>query len=116
MPRGRKVKETEDTKKLHKAGDESATQSNVPAPKKPTAKRTAPRKKSDEKAMAETIILQSAGVEWNVAELRKKVIDAYVSEGHRQGWIKTLELYVKPEDRKVYYVINGKTTGSVNIE
>ncbi len=68
MPRGRKVKETEDTKKLHKAGDESATQSNVPVPQKPTAKRTAPRKKSDEKAMAETIILQSAGDEHLLGE------------------------------------------------
>lgn len=115
MPRGRKVKESEDTKKLRKAGDESAVRSNIPEPKRAIAKRAAPGKKTDVKAMVETIILQSAGVEWNVAELRKRVIDAYVSEGHRQGWIKTLDLYVKPEEHKVYYVINGKTTGSVDI-
>lgn len=115
MPRGRKVKESEDTKKLRKTRDESAAQADIPEPKKATAKKSAPSKKSAEKTMTETIILQSAGVEWNVAELRKKVIDAYVSEGHRQGWIKNLDLYVKPEEHKVYYVINGKTTGSVDI-
>lgn len=115
MPRGRKAKESEDTKKLRKAGDESAAQANIPEPKKVAAKKSAPSKKSAAKTMEETIILQSAGVEWNVAELRKRVIDAYISEGHRQGWIKNLELYVKPEERKVYYVINGKTTGSVDI-
>ena len=115
MPRGRKVKESEDTQKVRKAGYESAAQADIPESKKATARKSAPSKKSAAKTMAETIILQSAGVEWNVAELRKRVIDAYVSEGHRQGWIKTLELYIKPEEHKVYYVINGKTTGSVDI-
>jgi len=116
MPRGRKAKESEDTKKLRKAGDESAGQADTPETQKATARKSAPSKKPAAKTMTETIILQSAGVEWNVAELRKRVIDAYVSEGHRQGWIKTLDLYVKPEEHKVYYVINGKTTGSVDIE
>ncbi len=91
-------------------------------PKAPTGeekmapKRATPKKRADNGAMKETIILQSAGIEWNVAELREKVIATYVAEGHRQGWIKQLELYVKPEEHRVYYVINGKTTGSIGIE
>ena len=34
---------------------------------------------------------------------------------HRASSVKKLTLYVKPEDRKAYYVINDKTTGSVEL-
>lgn len=116
MPKEKKAKESETVKKPSEATVEVAAKPETPAPKKAPAKRTVPSKKADEKAVVETIILQSAGVEWNVADLRARVVDAYVSEGHRQSSIKTLELYVKPEERKVYYVINGKTTGSVSVD
>ena len=32
---------------------------------------------------------------------------------HKISDIKSMELYVKPEDYAVYYVINGDTTGKV---
>ncbi len=72
--------------------------------------------KTKDKTVAETIILQSAGGEWNVAEIKERVIAAYVAEGHRRGRISSLTLYMKPEERKVYYVINDKINGSIDIE
>ncbi len=116
MPKGRKAKGPETVKKPRETGTAPAVPSDLSAPKKPAAKKAAPRKKAAGQAMKETIILQSAGVEWNVAEIREKVMTSYLAEGHRRGWIKTLALYVKPEERRVYYVINEKITGSVEIE
>jgi len=109
MARGRKKKMSEEV------------QTEVPetaqsTEKKPRAKGAAPKMKSEGKVLQETIVLQSAGVEWNIAELRQKVIDAYIASGHRWGNVKSLELYIKPEERKVYFVINGKVTDSVSID
>lgn len=62
----------------------------------------------------EEVILQYGGTDWNIADLKEKVISAYVAEGHRRGRISKLVLYVKPEENKVYFVINGKNTGNID--
>lgn len=61
----------------------------------------------------EEVFLQFGGEEWNVAQLKQAAQDAYVAEGHRASTIKKLSVYVKPEERKAYYVVNDKITGSV---
>ncbi len=108
MPRGRKAKIDATAKPEPLADDLS-----------PTAKKSSTRKvkagKKDEKAMTESIILQSAGIACDVNEVKERVIAAYVAAGHRRGRISKLEIYLKPEDRKAYYVINAKTTGSIDI-
>ena len=38
---------------------------------------------------------------------------AWTKSGRRIGEIKTMTLYVKPEENAVYYVINGIDTGAV---
>lgn len=77
---------------------------------------TAAKKATAEKPIAETIILQSAGTEWNVADVKERVLAAYVAQGHRRGRVSELTLYLKPEEHKAYYVINGKTTGDITID
>ena len=42
-------------------------------------------------------------------------VGSFVAEGHRAGCIKTLNIYVKPEEYKAYYVINDKFFGSVDL-
>ena len=48
----------------------------------------------------------------------KQISQEEAVEAVKAAWtgetIKTLELYVKPEDGAVYYVINGSETGKVN--
>lgn len=39
----------------------------------------------------------------------------YVADGHRESSIKSLQVYVKPQDYKAYYVINGKIKGDINL-
>ena len=38
---------------------------------------------------------------------------AWTKAGNKVGDIKTITLYVKPEESAVYYVINGTETGKV---
>ena len=64
-------------------------------------------------AREEAVLLQYGGREWDMAGLRDQVIAGYVAEGHRASSIKKLALYVKPEDGKAYFVINGKITGDI---
>ena len=66
-------------------------------------------------ARKEDVILQFGGQEWNTAELVERAKAAYAAEGHRMSSIKTIRLYVKPEEQKAYYVINDKATGSIEL-
>lgn len=45
-----------------------------------------------------------------VADVKK----AWTEAGNKVGDMKTVELYIKPEEATVYYVINGTETGKVN--
>ena len=44
-----------------------------------------------------------------VAAIKKAWTDA----GHKVGDMKTLDLYIKPEEAAVYYVINQTETGKI---
>ena len=89
------------------------------AAKKPAAKKAAPKKatavKTAAKKVAETLVIQAAGNEWDVDAVKEQVIADYVAAGHQRSGISSLTVYIKPEERKAYYVINGKTSGSADI-
>ena len=40
---------------------------------------------------------------------------AWTEAGNKVGDMKTVELYIKPEEASVYYVINGTETGKVEL-
>ena len=40
---------------------------------------------------------------------------AWTESGNKVGDMKTVELYIKPEEAAVYYVINGTDTGKVEL-
>ena len=85
----------------------------MPSPKKKSAKKTTAKK---EKEAAKTdIVLQYQSVETSLVSLEDKVKAQFVAEGHRAGCIRTLNIYVKPEEYKAYYVINDKFSGSVDL-
>lgn len=63
----------------------------------------------------EEVFVQFAGEEYVVEEVMEKARAAYVAEGHRASGIKSLRLYIKPEERKAYYVINEKAAGSIEL-
>ncbi len=85
----------------------------APAKKAP-AKKATPAKAA--KAEIKTALyVQFAGNEATEADIIDKVKAAYVAEGHKESAIKEINLYVKPEEYAVYYVINDKASGKVNL-
>ena len=84
--------------------------------KKEPAKKAPAKKATPAKAeIKTTLYVQFAGNEATEADIIDKVKAAYVAEGHKESAIKEINLYVKPEEYAVYYVINDKAIGKVNL-
>ena len=87
------------------------------APKKTAAKKEnapkAPAKRAVKKT--ESVILQYAGREVKTADILNKVTEAFVSAGNKEADMKDVTVYVKPEENKAYYVINGTVSGAVEL-
>ena len=69
--------------------------------------------KAEKPAVTQNVYVQFAGLEISTADLTAKVTEEWVALGHRASSIKSLDLYVKPEDMAAYYVINGKESGKI---
>ena len=80
--------------------------------KKPAAKKTAPAKKEEVKA---EVYVQFQGQEAVVADVIEKAKKQFVEEGHRASTIKSIQVYLKPEEYAAYYVINQKHAGRVDL-
>ena len=84
-----------------------------------TAKKRKPRTKTAKKAAKEElkpeVYIQYQGREGVVEDAIKKVTEQFVAEGHRASTIKSLQLYLKPEENAAYYVINQKIAGRVDL-
>lgn len=82
--------------------------------KKPTAKKTtakAPAKAAEE--VKATINFQFDGKSYTTEDLLKSCRDVWKYDlGGKEEDIKSIDLYVKPEENVTYYVINGDVTGS----
>ena len=117
------VQETKDVEtKAVAPAVEAEVETPVAEPKAAPAKKTArTAAKRAVKAAApapeklEELVIQYGVMEWKGAELMERAKAAYAAEGHRISSIKSLSLYVKPEERKAYYVVNEKTTGSIDL-
>lgn len=106
----------EKAKEVAKATTKAVVEKAEPVVKKDATKAKAATKAKKEKQPAKTeIIVQYQQNAANLGELEDKVKKQFVAEGHRAGCIKTLNIYVKPEEYKAYYVINDKFFGSVDL-
>ena len=77
---------------------------------KAPAKKTATRKAT----VTETVYLQYLGKEINKDDLVKQVKEIWTKElKNKAGDLKSITLYLKPEENKAYYVINDDVTGSI---
>ena len=97
-----------------KAEVKKETAKKAPAKKAATTTKKAPAKKAA--AKAETVItVQFMGNEVAIATVEEKVKAQFVAEGHKASSIKSLNIYVKPEESAAYYVINDDVTGRVDL-
>ena len=85
------------------------------AEKKTTAKITTKTAAKTTRATApvETVKVQFGGDEYDFAEIKKAVEADYMSKF--KGKVKTIEFYIKPEDKAVYYVINGDFSDKIEL-
>jgi hypothetical protein len=99
---------------------ETAKKAETTVAKKATAAKTT-AKKTVAKAAAKTvaskteIAVQYQNQEVSLDKVEENVKAQFVSEGHKAGSIKTIKIYVKPEEYSAYYVINGKFSGRVDL-
>ena len=85
--------------------------------KKAAAKKTAAKKAPAKKAELKTeMFLQFYGKEYSDKEIVQKVKEIWTKVLKKKvGDMKEVRIYLKPEESKAYYVINGDTTGEVEL-
>ena len=83
--------------------------------KKAAAKKTAA--KTTKKAELKTeFFLQFSGKEYTEKEILKKVKDVWTKDlKNKVGDMKDVKIYLKPEESAAYYVVNGDTTGKIDL-
>ena len=96
-----------------KAVEETAKKAATP---KKNVKDTAAKGAKGKEQPVSVFTIQYDGKDAVVAKVEENIKAKFVAEGHRAGCIRNLDIYVKPEDGKAYYVVNnGKFTGNVNL-
>ena len=93
-----------------KAVAEAPAAKPVEATKKAPAKK-APAKKADPKA---SVVIEFAGKQIVAKDVLDKAVKAY-EEAHKGAEIKTIEVYVKPEENVAYYVVNGEGSNDYKV-
>lgn len=99
------VKKAEETVKKAEETAKKAT-------KKAAAKKTA---KAEKKELVPEVFVQFDGNEDVVANVIERAKEAFTADGHRASSIKSLKVYLKPEEYAAYYVINDTYAGKVNL-
>ena len=94
-----------------KAAKETAAKTTAAA-KETVVKKAAPKKTT----LKKTVYLQYLGKEIDQQDIEEKVKSIWTATmGKKVSEMKSLTLYLKPEENKAYYVINDEITGSVEI-
>ena len=109
------VKAAEVTEIKEVKAEAKAEAKKAEEPKKETAKK-APAKRTAAKDIKTSVVVQFAGKEVTEKDLIAAVKKAYTKKGNKVGDIKTIEIYVKPEESAAYYVVNGVGADDYKIE
>ena len=87
----------------------------APKAAKTAAKKAAP-KATGKKAVESVLHVQYAGRSYSQEDLLKIARDVWKYDLKRKvGELESVEMYVKPEENKVYYVMNGEVSGCFDI-
>ena len=106
------VKEATTAKETVKEAVAEVKKTVKKAAEKKTEKMT---KKTVKEEMVPEVFIQFQGNEAVVADAIEKAKAQFVAEGHRASSIKSLQIYLKPEEGAAYYVINQKLAGRVDL-
>ena len=102
-----------EAKKTTKTTEEAAVKKTAA---KTTAKKTTTARTRKAAAVKETISIQFAGKDYTTEQLVKIAKDVWEFDLKKDpAEFKEVQLFVKPEEAKAYYVINGTESGSFEI-
>ncbi len=65
--------------------------------------------------MKTDLFIEYKGIKADTKVLTEKIKDQWKAEGNKIKDINYISLYIKPEDKRCYYVINNDYSGSVSI-
>ena len=83
---------------------------------KKAVKKTAPKKTTKKAATKVEYFLQFGGKEFTDKDIYQEVKNVWTKElKNKVGDMKSVQIYVKPEEEAAYYVINGETTGKIDL-
>ena len=98
--------------KAEKAAKKPAAKKAAAAKKPAAAKKTTTKKAAAPKAEKAAKI--NLVVEYHGVQVTEEAIVKAVKAACKGTTVKTLDIYVKPEDAAAYYVANGEVTGKVS--
>lgn len=101
------------TKATKATAKKTAAKATKTAAAKTTATKATAKKTTTKKDMKVSTFIEYYGKQVDQKDVIANVKKAWTKKGNKIGDIKTLELYVKPEEAAVYYVINGTEGGAV---
>ena len=102
-----------EAKKTTKTSTEAAVKKTAA---KTTTKKTTTTRTRKAAAVKETISIQFAGKDYTTEQLVKIAKDVWEFDLKKDPTeFKEVQLFVKPEEAKAYYVINGTESGSFEI-
>lgn len=108
-----------ETDKLVAADKADAPEKEVKVERKKPGRKPGSKSKTtkpEKKALTQPeIFIQFGPGESSVDNVVERIRKEYVEQGHRVSSIKSLKVYLKPEDRSAYYVINDKVAGRVDL-
>lgn len=111
-----------------KAADpkKTAAPKKVSAPKKEADSKKAAAPKKEEapkkeaapagKAVKANVYVQYFDKEISADKLVAEAKKAYVAAGNKEAGIKTIDVYIKPEENTAYYAVNGKGTADFKFD
>lgn len=72
--------------------------------------------KNDKVELKANIYLQYMGKEFSTSDVMKKVKDIWVKElGKKPEELRSVNVYLKPEEFAAYYVINDEVNGKIDL-
>ena len=106
------VKKTVEETAEKAAKEVKKTAEKVTKEVKKAAPKTTAKKSAAKKEIKTEVVLQYGEKEVNTKDMIASVKKDWTKQKHKISEIKSIELYVKPEENTAYYVINGDVTGS----
>lgn len=110
------VKATETKAAEAKATEAKATEKKAVETKKAETKPAAKTTRATKKETVVNVYLQYAGKEILAEDIVSKAKAAFVEAGNKEADIRTIDVYVKPEDNAAYFVVNGIGSDDYKVE